>query len=333
MNGALHTLPPLEAGTRALVLGLGRTGLSCARYLRRKGLEVRVADTRSMPPGAAALREQVPDAELCVGAFASSLLDGVAQVLISPGLSLREPIAAEAARRGLPVVGDIELFAREASAPVAAITGTNGKSTVTALLAEVANAAGRTTVAGGNLGEPALDLSDAALACVSAGPYLERPQAQQAEARLARLGFAVRLRASRESVRTGDWVRVEDLATPEDAANALAQLKAAGIADAYVLAEEAPGTVISLGVFTESERAEQARVIARMAGFEPRTVERTREAGVFWLDIDRQASAGLPSLEQLGADVAGQLPAIGLRRCPAPEPAAEQAAAPAQPIP
>ncbi|MDQ1309942.1 MAG: UDP-N-acetylmuramoylalanine--D-glutamate ligase [Pseudomonadota bacterium] len=158
MNGALHTLPPLEPGTRALVLGLGRTGLSCARYLRRKGLDVRVADTRSVPPGAAALREQVPDAELCVGAFASSLLDGVAQVLISPGLSLREPIAVEAARRGLPVVGDIELFAREASAPVAAITGTNGKSTVTALLAEVANAAGRTTVAGGNLGEPALDL-------------------------------------------------------------------------------------------------------------------------------------------------------------------------------
>ena len=158
MNGALHTLPPLEAGTRALVLGLGRTGLSCARYLRRKGLDVRVADTRSVPPGAAALREQVPAAELCVGAFASSLLDGVAQVLISPGLSLREPIAIEAARRGLPVVGDIELFAREASAPVAAITGTNGKSTVTALLAEVANAAGRTTVAGGNLGEPALDL-------------------------------------------------------------------------------------------------------------------------------------------------------------------------------
>ena len=158
MNGALHTLPPLEAGTRALVLGLGRTGLSCARYLRRKGLEVRVADTRSVPPGATTLREQVPDAELCLGAFASSLLDGVAQVLISPGLSLREPIAVEAARRGLPVVGDIELFAREASAPVAAITGTNGKSTVTALLAEVANAAGRATVAGGNLGEPALDL-------------------------------------------------------------------------------------------------------------------------------------------------------------------------------
>jgi hypothetical protein len=165
-------------------------------------------------------------------------------------------------------------------------------------------------------GDTALNLSDAALACVSVGPYLERPVAEQAEARLVRLGFAVRLRESREPVRVGDWVRVEDLATPEDAANALAQLKAAGIGDAYVLAEEAPGTVISLGVFTEPERAEQARTIAKMAGFEPRTVERTREADVLWLDIDRQASAGLPSVEQLGADSEGRLPGIGLRRCP-----------------
>ena len=149
---------PLEAGTRALVLGLGRTGVSCARYLRRKGLEVRVADTRAAPPGAAVLREQVPDAELCTGAFAERLLDGVAQVVISPGLALREPVAVEARRRGLPLVGDIELFAREASAPVAAITGTNGKSTVTSLLAHLANAAGRRALAGGNLGEPALDL-------------------------------------------------------------------------------------------------------------------------------------------------------------------------------
>ncbi|RPI12381.1 MAG: UDP-N-acetylmuramoyl-L-alanine--D-glutamate ligase, partial [Lysobacterales bacterium] len=151
-------LPSLEPGTRALVLGLGRTGVSCARYLERKGLEVRVADTRAEPPGAATLRAEVPHAELATGPFRSALLDGVAQVVISPGLSLREPVAVEAVRRGLPVVGDIELFAREAGAPVAAITGTNGKSTVTALLAELANAAGRTAVAGGNLGEPALDL-------------------------------------------------------------------------------------------------------------------------------------------------------------------------------
>ena len=151
-------LAPLEAGTRALVLGLGRTGLSCARYLRRKGLAVRVADTRAEPPGADALRLQVPEAELRTGAFAESLLDDVAQVVISPGLSVGEPVAVEAVRRGLPLVGDIELFAREAQAPVAAITGTNGKSTVTSLLAELASAAGRPAIAGGNLGEPALDL-------------------------------------------------------------------------------------------------------------------------------------------------------------------------------
>jgi UDP-N-acetylmuramoylalanine--D-glutamate ligase len=158
MTPATPSLAPLEAGSRALVLGLGRTGVSCARYLRRKGLAVRVADTRSDPPGAATLREQVPDAELRTGAFRADLLEGVAQVVISPGLALAEPVAVEARRRGLPVVGDIELFAREAPAPVAAITGTNGKSTVTSLLAHLANAAGRRAIAGGNLGEPALDL-------------------------------------------------------------------------------------------------------------------------------------------------------------------------------
>ncbi|HEX7374724.1 MAG TPA: UDP-N-acetylmuramoyl-L-alanine--D-glutamate ligase, partial [Steroidobacteraceae bacterium] len=163
MTDTVHNLAPLEAGTRALVLGLGRTGLSCARYLRRRGLEVRVADTRAQPPGGDALRAQVPDAELRTGAFEPGLLDGVAQVVISPGLSLREPVAAEAVRRGLPVVGDIELFAREAQAPIAAVTGTNGKSTVTTLVADLANAGGRKAVAGGNLGEPALDLLERAV--------------------------------------------------------------------------------------------------------------------------------------------------------------------------
>ena len=158
MTGTLHPQVPLAAGTRALVLGLGRTGLSAARYLDRKGLTVLVADTRANPPGADALRANVPAAELRTGAFNPSLLDDVAQVVISPGLSLQEAVVHEALERGLPVVGDIELFAREARAPVAAITGTNGKSTVTTLVAELANAGGRRAMAGGNLGEPALDL-------------------------------------------------------------------------------------------------------------------------------------------------------------------------------
>jgi UDP-N-acetylmuramoylalanine--D-glutamate ligase len=149
---------PLEAGSRALVLGLGRTGVSCARYLAGKGVRVRVADTRATPPGVSSLREQVPDAELITGPFDPHLLGGMSHVVISPGLSLREPIVVAAQQRGLPIVGDIEIFAREARAPIAAVTGTNGKSTVTTLVAALANAAGRTALAGGNLGEPALDL-------------------------------------------------------------------------------------------------------------------------------------------------------------------------------
>ena len=154
----LQQLPPLESGTRALVLGLGRTGVSCARYLRSRGLAVRVADTRADPPGLAALRETGAEFELHTGAFDSALLEGVSQVVVSPGLSVHEPVVREADRRGVPVVGDIELFAREAQAPVAAVTGTNGKSTVTTLVAGLAVAAGRPSLAGGNLGEPALDL-------------------------------------------------------------------------------------------------------------------------------------------------------------------------------
>jgi UDP-N-acetylmuramoylalanine--D-glutamate ligase len=147
-----------SSGSRALVLGLGRTGLSCARYLRRNGVEVRVADTRAHPPGLDRLQQELPDVELRTGPFDATLLDDAAEVVVSPGLSLREPVVVEARRRGLPVLGDIELFARVAAAPVAAITGTNGKSTVTTLVAELANAAGGSALAGGNLGEPALDL-------------------------------------------------------------------------------------------------------------------------------------------------------------------------------
>ena len=158
MTTAAPPLAPLEAGSRALVLGLGRTGLSVARYLARKGIDVRVADTRAEPPGLGALRKAVPDSEFRTGAFGNDLLDGMAYVVISPGLPVSTPVVVEALARGMPVVGDIELFAREAQAPVAAVTGTNGKSTVTTLVAELANVAGRNALAGGNLGEPALDL-------------------------------------------------------------------------------------------------------------------------------------------------------------------------------
>lgn len=145
---------------RAIVVGLGRTGLSCARYLQSRGLSFAVTDSRPAPPESAALDNLAPDADVRFGAFDESLLDGAAQVIASPGVSLREPFLMSAAARGIPIIGDIELFAREAQAPIAAITGTNGKSTVTTLVGSMANAAGRGAIAGGNLGRPALDLLD-----------------------------------------------------------------------------------------------------------------------------------------------------------------------------
>lgn len=153
-------LPPQPAGGRAIVVGLGRTGLSCARYLQSRGLSFAVTDSRPSPPEAAALDALAPEAEVRFGTFDESLLDGASQVIASPGVSLREPFLMNAAARGVPTIGDIELFVREAKAPIAAVTGTNGKSTVTTLVGLMATAAGRRAIAGGNLGRPALDLLD-----------------------------------------------------------------------------------------------------------------------------------------------------------------------------
>jgi UDP-N-acetylmuramoylalanine--D-glutamate ligase len=142
----------------SVVVGLGKTGASCVRYLAKRGDQVSATDTRLAPPGLAQLGEMAASVELRLGGFDLSLLEGASQVLMSPGVSLDEPIARAARARGIEVLGDVELFARDVHAPVIGVTGTNGKSTVTTLVARMAAAAGRRVLAGGNLGEPALDL-------------------------------------------------------------------------------------------------------------------------------------------------------------------------------
>ena len=142
----------------SVVVGLGKTGASCLRYLAKRGISVSATDTRRTPPGLADLGSLADSLDLRLGGFDLSLLDGASQVLMSPGVSLEEPIARAARDRGIDVLGDVELFARNVQAPVIGITGTNGKSTVTSVVARMAAAAGRTVLAGGNLGEPALDL-------------------------------------------------------------------------------------------------------------------------------------------------------------------------------
>ncbi len=145
---------------KTLVVGLGRTGLSCARFLRGRGVAVTVVDSRQEPPGLEGARREMPDLALFVGGFDADVFAAAERLIVSPGVPLREPLIAAAAARGIPVLGDIELFAQAARSPVAAITGSNGKSSVTTLLGQMARLAGVRVAVGGNLGQPALDLLD-----------------------------------------------------------------------------------------------------------------------------------------------------------------------------
>jgi len=159
VNVVTHARPESRA-RRALVVGLGRTGVSVARHLTARGWAVAVTDTRPNPPGLEPLRAVAPDAAVFLGGYSEEALRHADEIVLSPGVALSHPFLREAAARGLTIVGDIELFAREVRATVIAVTGSNGKSTVTTLVGLMAERAGRRVKVGGNLGTPALDLLD-----------------------------------------------------------------------------------------------------------------------------------------------------------------------------
>jgi UDP-N-acetylmuramoylalanine--D-glutamate ligase len=172
-------------GKSVLVLGLGDTGLSSVRWLARRGARVRAADTREAPPALGALRAQFPEVRADLGAFGTALLEGLDAVVASPGVALREPVLRAALERGIEVVGDVEVFAREVArrspgARVLAITGTNGKSTVTALAGAMGRAAGYETIVAGNIGLPVLDALDTPQAA-RAGLYVLELSSYQLE--------------------------------------------------------------------------------------------------------------------------------------------------------
>jgi len=143
---------------RTLVVGLGLTGLSVARFLAARDEEVVVIDSRARPPGLQALRRARPELPVILESLDARWLEGVSRVVLSPGLGLDTRIAVEARRSGIPIISDIELFARAVDAPVIGVTGSNGKSTVVTLLERVLSSAGLQVAAGGNLGPPALEL-------------------------------------------------------------------------------------------------------------------------------------------------------------------------------
>lgn len=155
----MNAMPMAKKETkRVLVVGLGLTGFSCVRYLAMRGFDVTVVDTREQPPKLEELRREFPQVAVHTGGLSPTLFDDHGLLVVSPGVSVREPEIARVLEQGAEVIGDIELFAREATAPVIAVTGTNGKSTVTALTGAICRQAGLKTAVGGNIGVPALSL-------------------------------------------------------------------------------------------------------------------------------------------------------------------------------
>lgn len=146
-------------GRDIVIVGLGQTGLSCVRYFLGQGIVPTVVDSREMPPGEDQLPAQV---SLYKGGLHPEILRQAKQLVVSPGIAIATPEIAAAQQAGVEIIGDIELFVRAAQAPIIAITGSNGKSTVTTLVGEMANAAGVRTAIGGNIGIPALELLTAA---------------------------------------------------------------------------------------------------------------------------------------------------------------------------
>jgi UDP-N-acetylmuramoylalanine--D-glutamate ligase len=147
---------------RALVVGLGKTGQSCVPFLVEAGYAVEVADSRDAPPLLTTFQKVFPEIPVHTGTFDAERFCGVDLLVVSPGVPVASPAVAAARQAGVEIVGDIELFARTVKAPVIAITGANGKSTVTAMAGEMCREAGREVRVGGNIGTPALELLETA---------------------------------------------------------------------------------------------------------------------------------------------------------------------------
>ncbi|MEJ2391826.1 MAG: UDP-N-acetylmuramoyl-L-alanine--D-glutamate ligase [Gammaproteobacteria bacterium] len=143
---------------RVLVVGLGETGLSCVRFLHARGVELAVTDSRLDPPGLKMVQDLYPDVGVFVGGFDEQAIASADVLLLSPGVALKTPEIVKAGAQNKQIVGDIEVFSRCVNKPVIAITGSNGKSTVTALMGEMARLARKHVYVGGNIGTPVLEL-------------------------------------------------------------------------------------------------------------------------------------------------------------------------------
>jgi UDP-N-acetylmuramoylalanine--D-glutamate ligase len=158
MTAQLQTNRQFSFDIPTLIVGMGGTGLSCARYLQKKNCPFAIADSREIPPQLQAFKQEFPAVTVYTGELNYEIFKQYQQILVSPGVSVRTALFQQLYAEGYFILGDIELFAQVVTKPVIAITGSNGKSTVTTLVEKIANNCGVKVMAGGNLGIPALDL-------------------------------------------------------------------------------------------------------------------------------------------------------------------------------
>jgi len=232
-----------------IVIGLGETGLSVAQYLSKNDIAFTMFDTRSNPPKLQLFRQSFPSAEIYLGEFVSSLFAQAERVIVSPGIDINQDVIREAvAANECECIGDIELFARSTTKPIVAITGSNGKSTVTSLLAEMASSASVKAYAGGNLGPPALDLlnyDDAELFVLELSSFqLESTQSLQPD-------VSVVLNISPDHLdRHGD---VDNYAQIKEHIYSNAKISVINRDDEYVSRMKTSGDVISFGLGQPAE--------------------------------------------------------------------------------
>lgn len=150
----------LNENSKVLVVGLGETGFSVAKFLHQQGIPFAVVDSRDKPPLNDAMLQDYPDTPIFTGGFDKTAFEVATHLIVSPGVSLQEDSIRKAILLGTKLLSDIDLFACATDKPVIAITGSNGKSTVTTMLGAMGNESNVVTAIGGNLGEPALDLLD-----------------------------------------------------------------------------------------------------------------------------------------------------------------------------
>ena len=148
------------ANTKRMIIGLGLSGLSCARFAQRQGWSFDLCDSRETPPGLADIQQEFPQSRIYCGDLDGDLLASYDELIVSPGVALAEPAIQQAIEAGGAISGDIQLFKEHVNKPVIAITGSNGKSTVTSLVGDMLNHCGVKALVGGNIGLPALDLTN-----------------------------------------------------------------------------------------------------------------------------------------------------------------------------